>query len=267
MSTSTDEAIEAADAMPLVLQYKDRHYSSLLFRLVEPECKKAETPLQRVAQAARERGKQQPKVERDLYDQFEVESSMSSARSEAADDMDVETAHDHRDWKSGQRPWNDSEQSASTNTLLEAMEQPSVTHDEKMQLNDIIEHGGYRKKELAAFITTPIVGMARQDKERLMRANLDDEQVLAAWQRELRAASRGRRNSSMARRASVRKWECLQYGRRAGVAGVSLGAIKQRDAEQQYGTANERRTASQHQPTHSTFPTNPTRRRHCQSTT
>lgn len=181
-------------------------------QLERPEREKAGRVEGRVEkQAEEEEGKDASdstphKIQRDLAGQFDVEES-ESEEEEYADASDGEPDGEW-DWSSGARPWDDTS-SVRTEDLLDAIGQPAVKHEEKLELRKVILNGGDRKTKLAAFMTTRHDRLTTKDKEEIGNASEEDQegwrnlirkhqtatgamrQWREAWMKELASSSQG----------------------------------------------------------------------------
>lgn len=87
------------------------------------------------------------------------------------------------DWSIRRRPWDDDEFEVSTDDLLNGLEHPQVTHDEKLQIREILLHGGSRKAELTAFVITGLDRMPSDAQAELRALDISNDVAVDALAR------------------------------------------------------------------------------------
>lgn len=72
------------------------------------------------------------------------------------------------------RPWGSDSWSCTTNDLVDALGNKAVSHDEILQLQEIIKFGGQRKVELTKFLITGYDTFTLTEKEEISQLDFAD---------------------------------------------------------------------------------------------
>lgn len=213
-----DVAVAGGEPLPMVLKYGQDHYSSLLFTRANekapkpPQNSSLKAALRPRTQSGRVKAdmeKKQRVPEAGQQDEQQHKANVNGDRNRRGGDEEqgdvqqqrndgeksggneqqggapvtTENEEKHADEGHGSHLWTADDWSGTTEDFIDALDDPTVAHNVKLQLSQNIEHGSDRKKEIVAFMETGVEHLSEAEVKYLRTMDLDHDPTTEEWMR------------------------------------------------------------------------------------